>query len=412
MPDTKDENNNSKTKVIDNKEIEKRRETKSSQRTRIIIISVAAAAVIFLIVFFVAGGYENLLDMFGVERDVSVTPTITLVEAEINGTVVIAGNGGTTIVYDEHGVTGYGADGKWKWNEKCSVNNPKVTDCGDFAVIADVGGTAAYAFDKTGVVWKYGRDNTIKSVFGKGKYICVIHDEKEYLSAVTVYEYEKKTSSLKELFTRKFSSHYMITGAISNDGKQMVLSGVLSDNGEANGIITFVRMSDGEIFSSEILKNNVYVKVEYADNNSVFAANSDSVKVLYKSMSVSSGGDRVQELWSRGNLQNGIIDVALVAGKQCVVSIGNDGAEKTVVKGFDTAGKELFNIEVAGNVIGMDSADDAFVVFTESHIYLYNNKGKLIGEVEAGFKIECASCIDGRHVSVCGDKKLLTASFE
>ena len=53
----------------------------------------------------------------------------------------------------------------------------------------------------------------------------------------------------------------MLTGAISNDGKQMVLSGVYSESGVASGIISFLRMSDGEIFSNSNTEQNAYVKV-------------------------------------------------------------------------------------------------------------------------------------------------------
>ena len=410
LPYTNDKDKN-ETKVIERKEGEKRREGLNKRKKRFIIIGLAVAAVIFLIVFFAAGGYEKILDLFGIERDVKVTPKVLSVEAEIKGTPVLAGKGGVSIVYDEQGVTGYGVDGKWKWHVECSVNNPGFTDCGDFAVIADIGGTAAYAFDKNGAVWKYGSGNVIKSVFGRGKYVCIVHEEKEYLSAATVYEFESKTSTLKELFTRKFGSHYILTGAISKDCKQMVLSGVFSDSGEARGSVSFIRLSDGEIFANEDVNNNIYVRMFYSDNNTVFAANSDSVQTFYKSLSVSTDGDKKSELWSRNNMQSSITDVAMVENKYCLVAIGNDSADKTTVKAFDASGKEKLSFEVSGNVIGVDSVGDTFMVYTKTHVSLYNSKGLFIGTAEAGFKIDYAVCADSRNVAVCGEGKLLTVSF-
>lgn len=406
-----DKNDKNETKVIEKKEIEKRREVLYKNKKRLIIIGLAVAAVIFLVVFFAVGGYEKILDLFGIERDVEVTPTVLSVEAEIKGTPLLAGKGGVAIVYDEQGVTGYGSDGKWKWHIECSVSNPTFTDCGDFAVIADIGGTAAYAFNKNGAVWKYGSGNVIKSVFGRGKYICIVHEEKEYLSAATVYEFDAKTSSLKELFTRKFGSHYILTGAISKDCKQMVLSGVFSESGEARGSVSFIRLSDGEIFANEDVNNNIYVRMFYADNNTVFAANSDSVQTFYKSLSVSTDGDKKSELWGRNNMQSSITDVAMVENKYCMVAIGNDNAEKTTVKAFDTSGNEKLNFEVSGNVIGVDAVGDTFLVYTDTHVSLYNSKGFFIGSAEAGFKIEHAVCTDSRNVAVCGEGKMLTISF-
>ena len=410
LADTKDKEK--ETKIIDNKEIEKRRESLRKNKKRIVILCIAIAAVIFLVVFFALGGYEKILDFIGIERDVSVTPTVISVEAEVKGTTLLAGENGVAIVYDEQGVTGYGADGKWKWNTKCSVNNPTVTDCGDFSVIADIGGTAAYAFDDRGAVWQYGSGNVIKSVFGRGKYVCVVHEEKEYLSAVTVYEYDSKTSTLKELFKRKFGSHYILTGAISEDCKQMVLSGVYSESGEVRGSISFIRLSDGEIFSNENTDQNAYVRLFYTDNNSVFAVNSDSVKMYYKALSVSSGEDKESVIWDRNNMQNSITDAAIVENRCCLVAIGSENADKTTVKMFDTAGKEKLSFDISGNVIGVDSVGDTFLIYTNTHVFLYNNKGVLIGSAEAGFKIAYAVCTDSRDVAVCGEGKLLTVAFK
>ena len=96
MPHTKD----NQTKVIDNNEMNKRRETKQSRKTHIILLCVGVSLAVFLIVFFAIGGYEKILDFLGIERDVSVTPTVTYVEAEIKGNILLAGNNGATIVYD------------------------------------------------------------------------------------------------------------------------------------------------------------------------------------------------------------------------------------------------------------------------------------------------------------------------
>ena len=83
MPYTKD--SNEETKVIDNTEINKRREDKKNTKTRIIIICVTAAVFVSLVIFFAMGGYEKILDFVGIERDVSVTPTVISVEAQIKG---------------------------------------------------------------------------------------------------------------------------------------------------------------------------------------------------------------------------------------------------------------------------------------------------------------------------------------
>lgn len=400
--------------MIPRKEFDKRREQQRKKRRRIVTIAAVAAAVILLVVFFAKGGYEKLLDILGIERNIAVTPKLTEVECNLKGGAVVGGIGGTTILYDEQGITGYATDGKWKWNEPCTLENPVISYIDGSVIFADVGGTVIYAFNADGMVWRYGSDSKIKSVFGNptSNYICVVHEEKEYLSAVTVFEHQKKSKELTQLFTRKFGTHHMLTGAVLEDGKQLAVSGVYSTSGDPAGVMSFIRMSDGEIYSNEIFDNDVYVKLFYADNGKIFAVNSDSMRVLYHALSNSSKDDSNREIWNRQNGQNKMIDAVLLNGKYCVAAFRTESSEKTTVKGYDTAGKESLNFEVAGNIIGMHSVGDALLLYTNRSIYLYNERGLLLGTLEAGFEIGGAICTDSRHVTAYGENKVISVSFQ
>ena len=82
------------------------------------------------------------------------------------------------------------------------------------------------------------------------------------------------------------------------------------------------------------------------------------------------------------------------------------------MKGYDTAGKERLNFEISGNIIGMHTAGDAVLLYTDRYIYMYNEKGLLIGTQEAGFTIKKAVCTDSRHAAVYGDGRVLSVSFQ
>lgn len=413
MPDTKD-NRSNQSKIVPHGEMNKRRETQQKRRKRFLVAVIAVIAAVLLIIFFAKGGYEKILDLFGIERSIAVTPVITQIDCEIKGEPKAGGINGTTVIYDEQGVTGYDSAGKWKWNEACSFVNPVVSYLNNSVVFTDVGGTTAYAFNENGLVWRYGSENKIFSIFGSTStgYICILHEEKDYISAVSVYENKKKSSELTELFTRKFGSHYMLAGAVSGDGKQLSVTGVYSKSGDAEGVASFIRMSDGEIFSNEVFDSGVYVKSFYADDGKMFLINSDSIRVLYHTMTTGSKGDINKEIWNRQNGQNMLIDAVLVNGKYCVAAFGTDAADKTVVKGYDTAGKESLNFEVAGNIIGMQSVGDTILLYTNKYVYLYSERGLLIGTQEAGFTIQGAVCTDSRHVAVYGDGKAISVSFK
>ncbi|PWM20938.1 MAG: hypothetical protein DBX53_07560 [Clostridiales bacterium] len=411
MPDTK-EKHEKRSKIIPHGEMDKRRAAQKRKRRRLLGLIAAVIAAVLLIVFFAKGGYEKILDFLGIERNIAVTPTITEVACELKGEPVIAGVGGTIIIYDEQGVTGYGSDGKWKWNEACTLENPVVSYCGGSVVYTDSGGTAAYAFGPEGILWRYGSEKKLMAVFGGASgQICMIHEENEYLSAATIFEYDEKSSELRELFTRKFGSHYMLAGAVSPDGRQLALSGAYSKGGDAAGIVSFLRMSDGEVFTSDA-EDEIYVKMFYADDGRLFAANSDSVRVLYHSLTASSEEDSDQEIWNRENGRELLADAVLVNGKYLVAALNSENSGKTVVKGYDTAGKERLNFEISGNIIGMHTAGDAVLLYTDRYIYMYNEKGLLIGTQEAGFTIKKAVCTDSRHAAVYGDGRVLSVSFQ
>lgn len=409
MPDTKDKR---KTKVINEKVMEDKRSVAKIKKRRIIIISAAAIAVVLLIIFFATGAYESFLDFLGIERDVSVVPTITEVSAEFRGEIYLSGIGDVSMVYDEQGVTGYDKSGKWIWNEACSVKKPMICKGDDYVIIADLGGTAIYTFNKDGAFWKYGTTNNIISVFCKGDYVGIIHEENEYLSAVTLLRYDEESKSIKENFTRKISNHYMITGAISPDFKQIALSGVYSEGGDACGILSFIKISDGETFANEVIEDYVYVKLSYANNNTVFASNSDSVYMIKKELSVSSANDKSEECWNRNKNKGHIIDTEMLNDGSLVAAIVGDSPDKSSIKKYDNEGKENMSIEINGSVIGMDSKNENFLVYTNTHVFLYNSKGQLIFSQEAGFEIVDAVCYGEKCIAIYTREKMLSISYE
>lgn len=409
LPDTKDKRN---TKVINEKVMEDKRSVAKNKKRRVIIISFAVVAVVLLIIFFATGAYESFLDFLGVERDVSAVPTITEVSAEFRGEIHLAGTENVSMIYDEQGVTGYDKSGKWIWNEACSVKNPMICKGDDYILIADLGGTAIYTFNKDGAFWKYGIKNNIISVFCKGDYVGVIHEEDEYLSAVTLLHYDKNIKGMKEDFTRKISNHYMLTGAISPDYKQIALSGVYSEGGDACGIISFIKMSNGETFANEVIEDSVYVKLSYSNNNTVFASNSDSIYMVKKELSVSSANDKSLECWNRNNNKGHVIDTEMLSDGSLIAAIVGDSPEKSSVKKYDKEGKESMSIEINGKIIGMDSKKENFLVYTNTHVFLYNSKGQLIFSQEAGFEIVDAIYYGEKCVAIYTREKMLSISYE
>ncbi len=408
MPYTKDKN---ETKVIEEEVMKDKRTAVKNNKRRYITMGIAALVAVLLIILLLTGAYEKFLGLFGIQSDVSVAPKITEVSASFSGDVHLTGNNETIMVYDEQGVTGYDTSGQWVWNESCSVSNPAIYNCDEYVAIADIGGTAIYSFNENGAFWKHGTSEPIVSIFCKDNYVGIIHEKNEYLSALTMYKYNDKTNSLDEVFERKFASHYMIAGAISSDCKQIAISGIYSEGSKVYGIVSFIKMSDGEIFSNEVVEENVYIKLEYIDEDTVFASGSDSACVINKTLSVSSENDSFKEFWDRNNSVEYIVDSTVTSDELFVSAIVSDNLEKSLIKGYNKEGKESLNIEINGNIIGIDSMGENFMVYTKSHVNLYNSKGQLIASQEAGYEILGAVCYAERYVVIYTKEKMLSVSF-
>lgn len=408
MPNTKD---NNKTKIIKEEVMKEKRITLKKNKKLIITIACAVVAVILIMIFFFSGIYERFLDFLGIQRDVSVVPTITEISAEVRGEIDIGGTKNVFMVHDEKGVTGYDISGQWIWNEACSIENPFVQECDKYTVIADIGGTAVYAFGKDGVCWKYGAANPIISVFARGDFVGIIHEENEYLCALSMFKHNSKTKSLEEVFTKKISNHYMISGAISKDCKQIALCGAYTEGDTLCGIISFIKMSDGETFANETIKDNIYLKIDYVNNDTVFASNSDSVVMVKKELTVSAKNDKFAECWDRENKTERIIDAVTLGNGTYAVAFIGENTDESIVKGYDKNGKECFNIKISGNIIGIDAESEFFMAYTNTHIYAYNNKGMSLASQEAGYEIIQATCYGNRYVAIYTREKFISVGL-
>lgn len=63
--------------------MDKRRAAQRRKRRRLLGLIAAVIAAVLLIVFFAKGGYEKILDLLGIERNIAVTPTFTEVACEL-----------------------------------------------------------------------------------------------------------------------------------------------------------------------------------------------------------------------------------------------------------------------------------------------------------------------------------------
>ncbi len=406
-----------KKKVISRKVLEELR-ARQLRRRRIVLIAAAGILLtVALILCYSFGVYEQLLDWIGVERDISVTPTATKIAYVPRGTPTVGSTKDCIIIYDENGVTGLTPAGEWKWNVAYSVETPVMKSYASFLLLCDYGNKTILAFDGNGLRWRYDAEMPIVGCFASdvGDHLMVLCSQKDFATSATYFTCDEK--EIKEVFTRKFGTYYMIAGAAGKNQAQLALSGVYASGGAVTGAITFLRARDGEVFTTEIADGETYPLVDYLNDDTVFVANPDGLRLMRKSGTASEKSDMNKKLWSRDGGRTAIADMVCVGDEHCVVAFRTENAdESTAAKSslafYDAAGKTQRNVDIEGSVLGLASRDDTVVAYTANAVYMFNEQGNQIGVHRVSSDIQQVSYMDARNVVLVCGQDTLRISFE
>ena len=409
--------NTKEKKVVSRKQFE---EIKRQQRRRKRITCTVLGVVAFLLILvlgYTFGIYEKLLDAMGIRRDISVVPVLTTLECEPRGEYVIGAVADSIILCDENGVTGLDRDGVWKWNVRCTIENPLMRCEDDFVLLSEYGGKCVWAFDGNGQRFRYDSELPIIGAFAgdSGETLIVLCKQSDFETSATYLSCAAGT--LREVFTRKFGTYHMIAGAQPQTQDFLALSGVYDPGGEMTGAVVFMRTRDGEVISTAITEGQVYPVLTYLDQETVFAINGESLRLLRKVGTASSDKDVDRELWSAGGGRQAIADGTCVNGKYCVVAFREENMEESsqTVSSliyYNRAGKEKHRAEVDGRIERVLSLGNTVLVYTENCVYMYNETGNYIGTQEFSSKIRAVSYLDSRTVMVACQDGFYRVSFE
>ena len=397
-----------KSRVIDPKVIEER----IRQRRRRRIIFFAAVAAVIIVAVLLALHFTGIFDRLGKRGDDGMLVSAAIrVEYTPKGTHRLGSSGDCLIISDGNGITGIDRDGKWKWNSTLSASNPAFSGHGDVLLVTDQSGKSIWAFDGSGFRWRYISEMPLICSFvsPSGSELAVVTEQENFESAVTFLNVKKDVHS--ERFTRRFGTYRMLAAAVSGDAAQLAASGVYYSGGSLSGTTVFMRVSDGEVYSSILTDNSVYLQLRYLDDGTLFAANSDSLRLVRKLPKVSGGDDTDREIWSRNGARTMVVDTGVVGGDLCAVAMteanSSSGGVSSVVF-YDRSGKETASLGITDSIIGMETRGNRAAVFSSDTVYLISRSGKLIGQhkldsaissiVFAGSGVLAADTADGIYL--------------
>lgn len=411
MNDTKEK------QTISKKTFEELRKRQLRRRKIVFTILGAVALVLVLLLLYCFGVYEKFLEAVGIEPDISVDAVVSEIAYAPRGEYLVGAVQDCIIVCDENGVTGLDQTGAWKWNVSCPVTNPVMQCYKDFVLLSDTEGKNLWCFDQYGQRFRHDSQLPIVGAFASetGDSIALLCSQADFETSVTYFTC--KDGNLTQIFTRKFGTYHMFAGDRSTDKESIVLSGVYASGGELTGATVFMRVRDGEVFSTVVTQGEAYPLVEFLNNNVVFAANTDSLRLIRRVGTASSKEDMEKVVWSRDGGRMYIADAACVAGKYCVVAYQRDniedaGSGNSSLIYYNSVGEVIREVEIKGRLRGVETQGKIVVAYTDRGVHMFNEKGNRIGSYTFESDIKSVSYVGNRAILVVCRDNIWRVSFE
>lgn len=301
--------------------------------TALIVIIIVAAVSVSL---FSAGGMDSL--------DIDVQTGSGYMTKQIKGDV---------LMYNNQGATAVDANGKIKWTINETMSEPLAEVDGDYLLLSDLSGkhfAASYKDGEKKQEFKLENDIISAKITDKG-YCVFATDTVGYKGKVTVFNRRGK-----ELYEWNSGSGYITDVDITDNGKYLAVSQLITDGATPDTRIQIIDTHRGEVISTAERSGEICAGIRFTSNNRLI-----------------------------------------------IVTDRN-------IAGYSVRGKEKFNISLIGkspSLYNIDN-DDTIAVVTldgrgKSILELYSASGRLRGAYTASGDIKAFS-ISGRGAIVAQQK--------
>lgn len=199
----------------------------------ICIASVVVAVGIFVLLI---NGYIN--------KHYSSYEVVNETERQDNNTEKYLCPDGRLIKYSKDGISEIDVSGRTIWTGSYEMSNPSVTTCGDYVLVADIGGKDAYIFDGENTGTELSVDYEIKQADVSRQGLVALLLEDTSSDVINIYNpYDVSSKLLVEIPTN-VDDGYPVCMAISPDGTSVVASYICVTSGIVESRVAFYNFSE------------------------------------------------------------------------------------------------------------------------------------------------------------------------
>lgn len=289
------------------------------------------------------------------------------------------------LIASKNGYEYIGKDGETYQSEVYAMAQPAIHTAGDAAVVYDIGGSSACVLGESGLLYTIENDKTVISAkVNQSGWSAVCTTETGTKGAVTVYN-----SGGTAVYQRRLSEGYLVTAAVSPDGKGIYILSLAKDGSR----IQRFDLANEEIQAEYNDAGMVYNDIGYTSDTNLAAVSNE--QLLFLDQSCRNLGTYT---YTSGTLSR------YVLGEYSLVYTGKyQGAEAGTLVRLNGNGEVFGKLECDGKIIGLSQAGKYTAVLIDGQLAVYDNALTKYAETEVTGNVQRALVRDDGTVLLISD---------
>lgn len=279
--------------------------------------------------------------------------------------------------YSNDGISYYKNNGKVIWNQTYSMQNPKVSICGNSIAVADINGSSAYSFNTSGQVGKADTSMPILQieVSDSGKMAAVLEDN----NANYINMYDTNGEKIYSVKTTLSGDGYPIDISISSDAKKLIASFIKVSGDEIKTNVVFYNFSDvGKNETERVVGGFNYDDVIVGDvkfiNDTMAVAFGENVVSIYKIKEYPSLEHTI-------NIDNEIENVFYSDQYIGLILDNSESGDPYKLVVYNTSGKLIFDTTFGIQYTDVQFDGKSVIMSNASTFVLMNMSGKKLADI-------------------------------